>query len=255
MLKNLFKDRENTENIIVKAPNKALLESIYQYNDKIDSFEKNIKRAALLFVIIMAVIWIGGDIAGMNSNLVLMFGLLTIFGYPLILVFGAIWVSRPSLKRKSEEMAMLAGSDMNVPDDAVEIEMLFPQKVSDDFSQKKNLLFDNSLHLVYADAEAFYFVDVTGTAKIPYSLIEPWVDSENNARIRHWIQNSKPSAYAKEGVKKKGRLISLIPFVGSFIPDHYLIPYKYTVLHTSSDDHLVCIPRYEMEKIQSLSSL
>jgi|GEM_PF-2574312 len=255
MLKNLFKDRENTENIIVKAPNKALLESIYQYNDKIDSFEKNIKRAALLFVIIMAVIWIGGDIAGMNSNLVLMFGLLTIFGYPLILVFGAIWVSRPSLKRKSEEMAMLSGSDMDVPDDAVEIEMLFPQKVSDDFSQKKNLLFDNSLHLVYADAEAFYFVDVTGTAKIPYSLIEPWVDSENNARIRHWIQNSKPSAYAKEGVKKKGRLISLIPFVGSFIPDHYLIPYKYTVLHTSSDDYLVCIPRYEMEKIQSLSSL
>ena len=255
MLKNLFQDRENSGNIIVKAPNKALLESIYQYNDKINSFEKNIKRAALIFVIIMAVIWIGVDIAGMNSNLVLMFGLLTIFGYPLILVFGAIWVSRPSLKRKSEEMAMLAGRDMDVPDDAVEIEMLFPQKVSDDFSQKKNLLFDNSLHLIYADAEAFYFVDVTGTAKTPYSLIEPWVDSENNARIRHWIQNSKPSAYAKEGVKKKGRLISLIPFVGSFIPDHYLIPYKYTVLHTSSDDYLVCIPKYEMEKIQSLSSL
>ena len=168
MLKNLFQDRENSWNIIVKAPNKALLESIYQYNDKIDRFEKNIKRASLLFVIIMAVIWIGGDIAGMNSNLVLMFGLLTIFGYPLIWVLGAIWVSRPSLKRKSEEMAMLAGSDMDVPDDAVEIEMLFPQKVSDDFSQKKNLLFDNSMHLVYADAEAFYFVDVTGTAKISY---------------------------------------------------------------------------------------
>lgn len=66
MLKNLFQDRENSGNIIVKAPNKALLESIYQYNDKIDSFEKNIKRAALIFVIIMAVIWIGGDIAGMN---------------------------------------------------------------------------------------------------------------------------------------------------------------------------------------------
>ena len=80
MLKNLFQDRENSGNIIVKAPNKALLESIYQYNDKIDSFEKTIKRAALLFVIIMAVIWIGGDIAGLNSNLVLMFGLLTIFG-------------------------------------------------------------------------------------------------------------------------------------------------------------------------------
>ena len=215
MLKNLFQDRENSGNIIVKAPNKALLESIYQYNDKIDSFEKNIKRAALLFVIIMAVIWIGGDIAGLNSNLVLMFGLLTIFGYPLILVLGAIWVSRPSLKRKTEEMAMLAGSDMDVPDDAVEIEMLFPQKVSDDFSQKKNLLFDNSIHLVYADAEAFYFVDVTGTAKIPYSLIEPWVDSENNARIRHWIQNSKPSAYAKEGVKKTDLADT---FCGEFYP-------------------------------------
>lgn len=137
MLKNLFQDRENSGNIIVKAPNKTLLESIYQYNDKIDRFEKNIKRAALLFVIIMAVIWIGGDIAGMNSNLVLMFGLLTIFGYPLILVMGVIWVSRPSLKRKSEEMSMLAGGEMDVPDDAIEIEMLFPQIVSDDFNQKR----------------------------------------------------------------------------------------------------------------------
>ncbi len=255
MLKNLFQDREYSGTIIEKAPNKALLDSIYQYNDKIDSFEKNNKRAALLFVIIMAVFWIGGDTAGMNSNLVLLFGLLTIFGYPLIRIVGAVWLSRPSLKKKSEEMAMLAGSEMDVPDDAVEIEMLFPQKVSDDFSQKKNMLFDNSIHLVYADTEAFYFVDVTGTAKIPYLMLEPWADAENNARIRHWIQNSKPSAYAKDGVKKKVHLISLIPFVGSFIPDHYLIPYKYTVLHTSSDDYLVCIPIYEMEKIQSLSSL
>ena len=252
MLKNLFQDRENSGNIIVKAPNKTLLESIYQYNDKIDRFEKNIKRAALLFVIIMAVIWIGGDIAGMNSNLVLMFGLLTILGYPLILVMGVIGVSRPSLKRKSEEMSMLAGGEMDVPDDAIEIEMLFPQIVSDDFNQKKNLLFDNSLQLVYADTEALYFVDVTGTAKISYSLMEPWIDAENNARIKHWIQNKKPSAYAKDGVKKKGRLISLIPFVGSFFSDHYLIPYKYTVLHTSNDDYLVCIPVYEMGKIQNL---
>ena len=49
-------------------------------------------------------------------------------------------------------------------------------------------------------------VDVTGTAKISYSLMEPWIDAENNARIKHWIQNKKPSAYAKDGVKKKGSL-------------------------------------------------
>ena len=252
MLKNLFQDREDVGNIIVKAPNQALLDSIYLHNDRIDSFEKNIKRFALLFVIIMAVIWIGGDFAGLNSNLVLIFGLLTIFGYPLVWIIGAIWISRPSLKRKGEEMAMQAGSEMDVPDDAVEIEMLFPKNLSDDFSQKNNLLFDNSVHLVYADAEAFYFVDVTGTAKIPYSFMEPWRDAGNTARIKHWIQQDRPSALAKDGVRKKGRLISLIPFVGSFVPDHYLVPYKYTILHTSTDDYLICIPAYEMEKIQSL---
>ena len=251
-MKNLFQDREDAGSIIVQAPNAALLESIYQYNDRIDSVQKNTKRFALLFVILMAILWIGGDLGGMPSDLVLLFGLLTIFGFPLVWLIGWIWVSRPSLKRRSEEMAMQAGSDMHVPDDAVEIEMLFPRKITEDLFEQKEPRFDNRLHLVYADNEAFYFVDVTGTARISYSLMEPWREAAHKAMIRQWIRKEKPSDYAKDDVIKKGRLLSLLPIVGSFFPDRYLVSYQYTILHTNTVDYLICIPAYEMEKLKTL---
>lgn len=249
MLKNLFED---SEDIIVPKPNQSLLEAIRAHDNKVDKIDRNTKTFALIFVIISAVVWIGGDIAGFNSDIVLTFGLMTLFGYPLIRVIGALWVGRPSVKRRSEELSMKALNEMDIPDDACEIELLFPKTLQNDFSQKKDVCAENRQHLVYADSEALYIVHVTGTARLPFSFMEPWNESENKIAIRFWLQSERPAAYYHDGVQKKQQLVSLIPFIGLFVPDTYLIPYRYTIVHTAQNDYLLCVPIYETEKIQGI---
>lgn len=104
----------------------------------------------------------------------------------------------------------------------------------------------------YTDNEALYFVDVTGTVRIPYSLMSPWTESDNKAKTRHWIRSVSPSSYSKVGVKKKSSLFSLIPVIGSFIPDHYLIPYSYSVIRTVNSKYVLCIPSYELDNLPKL---
>ncbi|MCR5306161.1 MAG: hypothetical protein K6E36_06655 [Oscillospiraceae bacterium] len=248
MLRNLFDQSESPAALIVQAPDSELLESIRTFNQKADRAEKNIKRAALAFSALTAVLWIGGDLAGISSDLVLTFGLLAIFGWLLILAAGAIWLNRPSRKKYAARLSESALAQMHIPDGAVEIEMLFPKNPAD-FGRRSDLRWENRFHLFFADAEALYIADVTGTAKIPYALTEPWTQADSRAEVRSWIQSSRASAYAKAGVQKKSRLLSLIPVIGMFLPDHYLIPYCYSVVHTAADDYLLCIPVYETEKL------
>lgn len=133
-----------------------------------------------------------------------------------------------------------------------EIELLFPKLLQDDFYQKKELPFTNGMYLTYTDNEALYFVDVTGTVRILYSLMSPWTESDNKAKTRHWIRSVSPSSYSKVGVKKKSSLFSLIPVIGSFIPDHYLIPYSYSVIRTVNSEYVLCIPSYELDNLPKL---
>lgn len=248
MLKNVFESDE----LIISRPNPELLDQITRHNQKIEKVEKNTKWIAIAFVLFMAILWIGGDLAGWNSGLILLFGLLTIFGFPLIWGLCAIWISRPSVKRHSEEMCTMALSEMSIPDDSDEIELLFPKLLQDDFYRKKELSFTNGMYLTYTDNEALYFVDVTGTVRIPYSLMSPWTESDNKAKTRHWIRSVSPSSYSKVGVKKKSSLFSLIPVIGSFIPDHYLIPYSYSVIRTVNSEYVLCIPSYELDNLPKL---
>ena len=245
MLKNIFESDE----FVVRRPNSELLEQIRSFNQSIDKTEKNTKLFAVVFVVGMAVLWIGGDIAGISSDLVLLFGLLTIFGFPLIYIFVIIWVSRPSVKRRSEELSEKAIDEMNVPADADEIELLSPKKLQSDFYQKKKLLYTNGMYLTYADSEALYLVDVTGTVRIPHSIMSSWTESDNKAKVRHWIHSEAPSAYSKNGVQKKQSFFSLIPVIGMFVPNHYLIPYSYSVIRTSNAEYALCVPSYELENL------
>ncbi|WP_019680579.1 hypothetical protein [Ruminococcus flavefaciens] len=245
MLKNIF----DSDELIVCRPNPELLEHIKSHNMKIDKIIKNTKWIALAFVIFMAVFWIGGDLAGWNSSLILVFGLLTIFGFPLIWALAAIWISRPSVKRRSDELCTMALEEMNIPDDNNEIELLFLKNIQDDFQLKKEYPFTNGIYLSYADSEALYIVDVIGTVRIPYSLMSPWTESDGKAKIRHWIHSGSPSLYSKNGVKKKSSLFSLIPFIGGFIPNHYLITYSYSVIRTVNAEYVLCIPSYELNNL------
>lgn len=250
MLKNIFDSEE--ESIITQRPDPELLAAIREHNNRIDRVAKYAKMAGLLFAVVMAVLWFGSDFAGCSPDVTLLFGLLTIFGFPLIWGLGAFWVSRPSVKRNSRTLAESALAQLNLPDDVVELEMLFPKKIKDDFANEKKQRFENGMQLAYSDHEALYLVNLSGIVRIPYSRMGSWTESDKKARVRNWVQDSPYTAYAKSGVKKKRYLISLIPVLGSFVPDDYEIPYAYSVLRTETADYLLCVPTYEMEKLRNL---
>ena len=67
-----------------------------------------------------------------------------------------------------------------------------------------------------------------------------------------YLSVESPSSYSKVGVKKKSSLFSLIPVIGSFIPDHYLIPYSYSVIRTVNSEYVLCIPSYELDNLPKL---
>ena len=130
-MEHLFRQKDGSiagATYICAQPSEQLQNQIRQWNDSQDRRWRSLKRMALLFVAIMFVLWIGGDLIGMPGPFELITGLCTLGGYWIVLLIGSFWLGRASVRSRNEDLVSQALSEMPVPDDAETLEVLVPEK-------------------------------------------------------------------------------------------------------------------------------
>lgn len=227
----------------------SIANEIRAWNTQQDNREKNIKKIALITTIIMLILWIGGDFLGMPEAFELFTGLMALFGYWAIVFIGGTWMSRPSVRRKNEEMATRSMIEMNVPDDAKLMEVVIPQKKDSAGWIKGNpngWFGKNEMMMMYSDATHMYLANVYQTVGIPLTSFYNLSQKPDKIRFTTWLQEKPVNQFKKQGVKvNNGRIKGY----------NIVVPFYTASIHGKDEDFSICVPSYELEAFCEITKL
>lgn len=262
-MRNLFEATENKkiagECFVTNKPSDDLLNQITEFNEKQDKTEHNIKKFSALFIAVMFVIWIVGDVLNFPSEIEIPCGLITIFGYPVLRLIGSVWLCRPSLKRTALELEQQSLSSMNTPYNAETLEIFVPLKKDSTgwvHDNKNGFICDNKLVVMYSDNENLFLADLTGTLSIPLTAFNSIEQNTKKCRIKKWIQDRKISEFKKYGVRVHSGLEFFLPFwLSMHFSSKIIVSYRSVEIRTLQGEYTLCIPEYETEKFCELTKL
>ncbi len=244
-MENIFQEKNGSiagATYICAQPSEQLQNQIRQWNDSQDRRWRSLKRIALLFVAVMFVLWIGGDLIGMPGAFELITGLCTLGGYWIVLLIGSFWLGRSSVRALNEDMVSQAISEMFVPGDAETLEILVPDKKEPAgwlFGNPGGGICANSLMMAWRDEDALYLADVLRTVRIPLEAFYKIEQETQKCRINQWLQETTPQKLKKQGVKVSR-------------PNRILIQYNIVEVYSGEEYLCMWIPTYETDKLRSL---
>lgn len=226
-------------------------ELMQAYTALIDTQNKRLRkwRYILPAEMICFLLWIGSDLFEWDE-LTLFFGILTIFGIPLLSVLMnlAARVKMKPLKKHGEDLEKRSMAELGVPEDAQEMELL---RVSSRFTPIKNTKkrlnvfknpFENFYIYVFEENNMLCLVDVFHRMEIPLVSLQNVSGDPQKGWVQQWIQKKSYRKFKKYGVRCHDST-------------NYSIRYYTVEIHDPLGNFFLCIPNYEMERFAAMTRI
>ncbi len=202
-------------------------------------WERRARRcnAYFLFVLIgwgvLLAAWLISAAVLSESLLTSLLGAITmLFWFPVML----FWVRRLVLpERKERELIERCHADMQIPPDAVKLEIVYPtglEKHGWINGNHKGYLCTSAFFRVYLEDGFLHLASATDVMAIPWASLSS-IEPEEKGRLNHWIQQKPLQQFKQYHVKKHAA-------------DHYSIRFHRIIIHDRAGEFYFCLPNYEI---------